>query len=409
MLGGQHARLHRLVGALDLGHVEQAGRVADQHRAGHLDLRQRLVAALDQGAGAGRKDLAAVEQLAHHRVVLELLEGLEGHEARVLVVQAADEAHRHAVLVEVVDEAAAVDLVGQRPADRVPDQARLYAALGQAPQFLQAGAVGLRVAVGIQLVLPDGALGQVAAAALAQHGHRRVDLDALDVGILGIALDIDAHVADDHALDFIGVVVAQVGGGETREQVHTQRLGLRRQPGAQRPERDDEVAVVVLLGRGGQLAAAGLAQVQELVLAGRHADRRRIVAPALDQRIQRPGLDDRAGEDVSADFGGLLDHADVEIVGELLEPNRAGQTGRPGADDHHVVFHDFAFGHGFAENSGQTCKDTGKALAVSAQRPASQLPAAESSRRSSSGHSASSISGWASAVGWMPSSISMPG
>ena len=55
VLGGEHAAADRLVRALDLRHVEQAGGVADQQRAGHLHLRQRLPAAGDDRARAGRR------------------------------------------------------------------------------------------------------------------------------------------------------------------------------------------------------------------------------------------------------------------------------------------------------------------------------------------------------------------
>src|SRR3546814_5921416 len=83
MFGGQHAAADRLVGALDLGYVEQAGGVADQQRAGHLDLRQRLPAARHDRARAGREDVAAFEQRRDVRVVLPLLEGLPRLEFRV--------------------------------------------------------------------------------------------------------------------------------------------------------------------------------------------------------------------------------------------------------------------------------------------------------------------------------------
>ena len=51
-LGRDHARLHRGVGALDLGHVEEARRVADQRPAGEHQLRDRLEAALADSARA---------------------------------------------------------------------------------------------------------------------------------------------------------------------------------------------------------------------------------------------------------------------------------------------------------------------------------------------------------------------
>ena len=43
-----------------------------------------------------------------------------------------------------------------------------------------------------------------------------------------------------------------------------------------------------------------------------------------------------------ADFGALLDHDDGQIGIELLQPDRGGQAGRSGADDHDVEFHGFA-------------------------------------------------------------------
>jgi hypothetical protein len=121
---------------------------------------------------------------------------------------------------------------------------------------------------------------------------------------------------------------------------------LRRQPGAHRTEADDEVAVVAHLRRHDrELEAAALGEKPELVLTGRHADRRRAVAPAGQQRIQRLRLDHRAGEDVRADGRGLLDHADRQLGLELLEADRQRQSGRTGADYHHVVFHELALAH----------------------------------------------------------------
>ena len=47
-----------------------------------------------------------------------------------------------------------------------------------------------------------------------------------------------------------------------------------------------------------------------------------------------------------ADLGALLDDADAEFAarrgGELLQPDRRGEAGRPGADDDDIVFHPLA-------------------------------------------------------------------
>src|SRR3546814_15749194 len=101
MFGGQHAAADRLVGALDLGYVEQAGGVADQQRPGHLDLRQRLPAARHDRARAGRADVSAFEPPRDVRVVLPLLESLPRLEFRAAVVQAAYVAHSVPGLVPV--------------------------------------------------------------------------------------------------------------------------------------------------------------------------------------------------------------------------------------------------------------------------------------------------------------------
>ena len=84
---------------------------------------------------------------------------------------------------------------------------------------------------------------------------------------------------------------------------------------------------------------------QNSSLRHRHADRRRILAPFGQQRVQRLGLDHRAGQDLRADRRRLLDHADADVGLELLQADREREPGRAGADGHDVVFHGFAFGH----------------------------------------------------------------
>ena len=124
MLRGQHPGADGLVHAFDLRHVDAAAGVADQHGARHLQARDRLPAARRDGARAGREDLPALEQRLDLRVMLELLECLEGRQPRILVIEPDDEADVDAVLVEVIDEAAAIGARIERPAERVLDVAR---------------------------------------------------------------------------------------------------------------------------------------------------------------------------------------------------------------------------------------------------------------------------------------------
>ena len=66
--------LHGVVGALDLGQVDEAGRVAEEETTGEREARDGLDAALHQRAGAVRDALAALERVLHERVVLPPLQ-----------------------------------------------------------------------------------------------------------------------------------------------------------------------------------------------------------------------------------------------------------------------------------------------------------------------------------------------
>ena len=55
------------------------------------------------------------------------------------------------------------------------------------------------------------------------------------------------------------------------------------------------------------------------------------------------GIDHRARQDMRADLRALLEHDHGKLGAELLQPDRRGKTRRPGADDHDVELHAFAF------------------------------------------------------------------
>src|SRR5690606_40898630 len=94
----------------------------------------------------------------------------------------------------------------------------------------------LRGAVRVQAEALDQLLGEAAARALCQHRQLRADVDALGVARLVAAVPGHAHVADAHACDAAVRVVQHRGRGEAGVDLHAQRLGLRRQPRAQRAE-----------------------------------------------------------------------------------------------------------------------------------------------------------------------------
>jgi len=184
MFGCEQARTQRLMHALDLGHVEQAGGIADQDCAGHFQLGQALVAAGDDDARTGGKDAATLQQPLNLGVRFPLLEGFVGLVQRVGVVQAGNVAQRHPVVIQVIQKGAAVGVGVGRPADAVEDGSRFGAARGQLPQLLDAYRVALRVAVGGQIKALDQLLGQMTASALGQHRDLGLDVDAFGVARL---------------------------------------------------------------------------------------------------------------------------------------------------------------------------------------------------------------------------------
>ena len=81
---------------------------------------------------------------------LEALELLERREVGILVVEMHDEADRHEVVVEVIEERAAAGAVVERPAERVLHQARLVLLRRDLPELLEADAEFLRLAAVVE-------------------------------------------------------------------------------------------------------------------------------------------------------------------------------------------------------------------------------------------------------------------
>ena len=59
-------------------------------------------------SASARRKIAAAQRARWAKVVLVLLECLEGLEAGVLIIEADDEAHVDSIVVQVIQEAAAV-------------------------------------------------------------------------------------------------------------------------------------------------------------------------------------------------------------------------------------------------------------------------------------------------------------
>src|SRR6202789_2798820 len=250
MLGSGRAGANGLMESPDLRRVERAAGVAHEHGAGHLESGHGLIAAFDYGGGAAGDDLAALQQFLDVGMVLELLEGLEGFEARIFIVQADHEPDVHPIVVEVVQKAAAIGVGIERPAQGMLNQSGLNTAGRQLPQLLESQAIGLRRLAGVELEALDELLGDAAAAALAEHGDLGVNLGPQSKIRSRLAVLFDSHVAYAHALDGAGLVEQSLSRRESREYVHSQLFRLLAENRDDVSQRNDEVAVIRHLRRG---------------------------------------------------------------------------------------------------------------------------------------------------------------
>ena len=146
LLGRVHPGVHRGVDALQLGDVAHTGPVAAHDHARHRELsRQRPVAPGRDRPRAPRLALAALKEVLHERVRLQLLEGVVDGEGRVGVVEAGNEADAELVLAHRIDEAAAelvpLRALAKRPAHRVDHAVER---LGDLPDLLDAQLPALR-------------------------------------------------------------------------------------------------------------------------------------------------------------------------------------------------------------------------------------------------------------------------
>jgi len=132
------------------------------------------------------------------------------------------------------------------------------------PDFLDADAVGLRVAAFIELVFGNQLLAQMTAGAFGEHCVLGMQFHA-ELEVFGrFTVLADAHVARGHALDRAIFVVEHFGGGEAREDFHTQVFCLLAQPAGEVAQADDVVAVVLrALGQEDAGGAGGACFGQE--------------------------------------------------------------------------------------------------------------------------------------------------
>ena len=311
-----------------------------------------MQAAFVDRARTVRQALPAFERAAYGRVSLEALEFIVRRKVRILIVEMHDESDRDQLVLEVIEERSAAGRVVERPALAVKHQARPMLVRRDLPQLLDADAVLLRIDAVAQVEFRHQLLRQRAAASFREQRVFRAQLHAgLIVGLVRSVFG-DAHVAGgntEHRAAALRRVVQNLGRGESRVDLDTERFRLLREPSTQIPEADDVVAMVAHQRRQEPVRDAVCLvrrKHHEPVFGDRRFQRSAPGLPIRNKLVDRFGIDHRAGQDVRADLGAFFEHANADFAlglrGELLQSDRRRQPGRTAADDDHVVLHDFA-------------------------------------------------------------------
>src|SRR5262249_19661123 len=185
------------------------------------------------------------------------------------------------------------------------------------PQLLQPDAKFLRAGLGIEAVPPDELLGERAARALGDEGVFAEDRDPRRVVVLVAPVAGDALVAGDHALDRAVLAEDRFRHGDAGINLDARLFRLLGEPAAEAAETADIAAVIAHQRRHedvGDTDAACLPEVIEAILADLGRQRRALLAPIRDQRVEAYGVDHGTGENVRADLGALLQNDNGDVL-----------------------------------------------------------------------------------------------
>jgi hypothetical protein len=390
-LRGEHPGLDRVVDALQVHGVGEAGRVAREEHAVMVEPRDREVAAAGDRLRAVVLHLRPFEGGPDEGMELELLELAVRVDVGVVEVEIGHVADRDEPVLHEVEPAAAEVLAAERRAHGVPDGAGpIGRRLGELPDLLHAGRVGLRVLPLVQAELRNEVLRDRAARALGEHRHLGHDVRAGLVVALFLAVLVDPLVADLHPDDLPRDPVALVErqrGRHALEDHDALRLDLGLEPAHELGERDDHLPLVAKRRRLDRepRRLAGAAEVIGPVL-GHLAGVRDLVDPELvaEQLADGPRVHDRPREAERADLGPLFEHGDlgrecllalrlglrIVLLHQAGEVERGREAGRPGPDDHDVEGERVALdvlqveGRGVADREGCCLGHGGASFAV---------------------------------------------
>ena len=170
------------------------------------------------------------------------------------------------------------------------------------------------------------------------------------------------HIMFPPFMSNVGCYTGSLGNlcrGEAGEDHYAKTLGLFTQPASEIAERAGVIAVIAHEGgqqEFGQVRLAGCRQHPVVVLGhGGFCHRAIHVAPLGEQFIERTRSDHRPRKDMRADFAAFFEHDDLEVLVDLLQPDRGCQACHATADDDDIAGHRFAFAHVSLFSSRNLC------------------------------------------------------
>src|SRR5262249_45751901 len=187
---------------------------------------------------------AAFKNALDIRMRLEFLKALMRVETRIEIIQPNDEPDRDPATGHVVDETSAELFIAQRPSHSVNDSAAGAGLFRHVPYFFHTDREDLRIAVPVQVELPDQMFRQRSARAFGQYRDFCANVGpGFEVGLRFSGL-VNAFVARSHTNDRI-VFDQEFGARKSGKDVDTALLNLFAEPPHEFVQRNNVIAMVL--------------------------------------------------------------------------------------------------------------------------------------------------------------------
>eukprot|EP01033_Poteriospumella_lacustris_P004048 gene4047-gene4446 len=266
---------------------------------------------------------------------LPALEFLIRIQVGVLVVQTDNHTHQDEVGLHVIQKCAAVDITDrrrlQRPSKSVLNQTRGQIFFGNFPDFLDTDTIRLNVLALAQVELLDKVLRARASTSLCENSMTSMKLNTANKAILNFVAFGDTSI--EHLV-----------GREPRVDFNTKLFGLGGKPSSELRQRNDVVSFIVqLLGhqtlRNFQMGVLG--EPEEAIMGNSSLDRGALLSPVRNKLVQRSRFENISRQNMSTNFGGLLDNTNTEVnaflSSQLLHTNGSTQPSRAATHSDDIV------------------------------------------------------------------------